>query len=190
MVRPGVGAADRMRERTLTGTAPRLPHSTRAGTAPLRQHGDFWLAESRAIGEYLEELIPEPRMLPPDLRDRARARQLMTWMRNDHEALRQERPAERITYPSPDPLPPLSPRAERAAGDLLRVAERLGAGPTGCLFGGRFGAVDVDLAFALMRLVATGTPMPEPTRAYADAVWHRPSVREYVEHSRPRPQPG
>src|SRR5688572_32881595 len=73
MVRSGVGAVDRMRERTMTGTAPVL------------QHGEFWLAESLAIVEYLEEVFPQPNMLPADVRDRARARQLMAWMRHDHE---------------------------------------------------------------------------------------------------------
>ena len=96
MLRKGVGAVDQMRDRTLTGTAPVL------------QHGELWLAESLAIVEYLEEQFPEPRMLPADVRERARARQLMTWMRNDHDPLRRERPSERILYPSDAPLPPLS----------------------------------------------------------------------------------
>lgn len=81
VMRHGVGAIDQMHERTLTGTAPVL------------QHGTFMIAESLAIVEYLEEVFPDPRLLPTDVRDRARARQVMTWMRDGHQALRRERPA-------------------------------------------------------------------------------------------------
>lgn len=172
MMRKGVGAIDLMRDRTFTGTAPVL------------QHGDFWLAESLAIIEYLEEMFPNPPMLPLDVRARARARQLMAWMRQEHDALRRERPAERILYPSAQPLHPLSDDAQRAADNLVRVATRLGADSRGALFD-TFGVIDVDLAFALMRLVATGFAVPEPLRAYARAVWERPTVREFVEHERP-----
>lgn len=173
MLRKGSGVIDPMHEKTLTGTAPVL------------QHGSFWLAESQAIVEYLDEAFPDPHVLPVDLRERARARQLMTWMRNEHEPLRRERPTERIMYPELGDLPPLSPAAQRAANDLIRVAERLGAGPSGCVFGDRFGAIDAELAFALMRLVATGHPIPERIAAYVKSVWSRPSVREFVEHPRP-----
>jgi len=172
MLRHGVGLIDAMHDRTLTGTSPVI------------QHGTFWLAESLAIVEYLEEVFPGPRMLPEDLHDRARARQIMTWMRNDHGALRVERPSARIFYPLVD-LPPLSGAAQRAADDLIRVTERLGADARGCLFGGKFGVIDVDVAFALMRLVATGVEIPERLRAYIATVWARPSVREFIEHRRP-----
>lgn len=172
MLRHGVGMIDAMHDRTLTGTSPVI------------QHGAFWLAESLAIIEYLEEVFPSPRMLPEDLRDRARARQIMTWMRNDHGPLRLERPTARIFYPIAD-LPPLSAAAQRVADELIRVTGRLGADARGCLFGGKFGVIDVDVAFALMRLVATGIELPEQLRAYVATVWARPSVREFVEHRRP-----
>jgi len=172
MLRKGAGMIEGMHERTLTGTAPVL------------QHGSFWLAESLAIVEYLDELYPATRILPGDLRDRARARQLMTWMRNEHEALRRERPSERVFYPSV-PIAPLSPDARHAAADLLRVTERLGADERGYVFGDRFSIFDVELAFALMRLVSTEHPVPDVARAYVRAVWSRPSVRAFVEHPRP-----
>jgi glutathione S-transferase len=172
MLRKGAGLTDAMRDRTLTGAAPVL------------QHGSFWLAESLAIVEYLEELFPQPPMLPVDVRDRARARQLMTWMRNDHEALRLERPSERIFYRGPDAAP-LSPAARAIADDLVRVSLRLGVDARGAVFGGQFSVLDLELAFALMRLVATGHEVPEAVRAYAAAVWARPSGREFIDPARP-----
>jgi glutathione S-transferase len=172
MLRHGSGLVDVMHERTLTGTAPVL------------QHGAFWLAESSAIVEYLEDVVPEPRMLPIDPRERARARQVAAWMRSEHAVLRQERPAERIFYPAV-PIGELSPEGRAAAASLVRVAERLGADARGYVLGGRFGVIDVELAFALMRLVATDYELPEAVIAYARAVFARPSVRDFVEHVRP-----
>jgi glutathione S-transferase len=180
MMSRNVGAIDALRARTFTGTAPVL------------QHGTFWIAESLAIVEYLEDAFPPPhwpRLFPADLRDRARARQLLSWIRTSTDALRRERSSELMFYPPGKPLPPLSAEAQRDADRLLRVAELAGAGPSGCLFGGSFGIVDVDMAFTLMRLVSSGAPVPEPIVAYAAAVWARPSVREFVEHPRPPHQP-
>ena len=36
------------------------PARSLTGRVPALQHGDFWLAESSAIDEYLEELFPPP----------------------------------------------------------------------------------------------------------------------------------
>jgi len=175
MFQPRVGALEAMRERTLTGTAPVL------------QHGSLWIAESLAIVEYLEEAFPPPawpRILPVELGDRARARQVLSWLRTSQEPLRRERPTEHIFYPPPTPLAPLSIAAQQAADDLCYAAAGLGASASGCLFGD-FGVVDADLAFALMRLVATGAKIPPSIAAYARAVWARPSVVEFVRHPRP-----
>jgi glutathione S-transferase len=43
---------------------------------PVLVEGDFTLCDSSAIAAYLDEAYPEPPLLPPDLRDRARARWL------------------------------------------------------------------------------------------------------------------
>lgn len=46
----------------------------RAGTVPALVDGDFVLAESDTILEYLEDRFPQPALLPPDPCGRARAR--------------------------------------------------------------------------------------------------------------------
>jgi len=146
-----------------------------------------WLAESIAIVEYLEEVFAAPawpRILPADVRDRGRARQVMAWLRTSQHALRAERPTEMVFYPQAWPVHALTGDGQRDADDLVTVAERLGAGPRGHLFDG-VGVVDVDLAFALMRLVASGLAVPPAVAAYVAAVWARPSVRGFVERARP-----
>src|SRR4051812_33550813 len=53
---------------------------------PALRHDDFWIGESSAIAEYLEDRFPPPRsaaLFPADTRHRARARQLMAWLRSD-----------------------------------------------------------------------------------------------------------
>ena len=57
---------------------------TPTGTAPVLQHGSLWIGESLAIVEYLEETFAPPawpRLLPADVRDRAHARELSSWLR-------------------------------------------------------------------------------------------------------------
>ena len=169
------------------GVLPAIRSQTITGLEPALQHGDFWISESMAIIEYIEDAFPPPAfppLWPADLRSRARARQLMSWTRMEHNDMRVERNSTMVFYPPTGPLPPLSPIAARQARNLCAVIERLGASPEGALFG-QWCIADVDLAFALMRLIRTGYDVPAVARAYAEAVWNRPSVREYVEHARP-----
>jgi glutathione S-transferase len=150
---------------------------------PALQHGDFWLSESSAIAEYLEDVFPDrPRLLPGDARQRARARQIMAFIRSDLGPLREERSSETVFYPRGAALPPLSPAAQAAAGKLIQVASKLVSGP-GDLFGA-WCIADTDLAMVLQRLVHNRDTVPAPLQAYAEHQWQRPSVRAYLEHPR------
>lgn len=153
---------------------------------PSVDHDGFRLAESSAIAEYLEDLVPAPRLLPGDVRDRARARQLMAWMRSDVGALRDERSTVTMFYRFN--LPPLSTAGDRDARKLIRVADQMIPTGGGALFG-EWCLADSELAFMLHRLILTGEEVPERVRAYADAQWQRPSVRAFVDHSRPKTVP-
>lgn len=164
------------RERSLTGRVPSL------------EHDGFCLAESSAIAEYLDEAYADrpPRLLPEARHDRARARQIMAWLRSDLGALRDERSTVTMFYRFR--LKPLSPAAARDAEKLVSVAEKLiprGGGP---LFGG-WHLVDSELAFMLHRLILNGHQLPSPVREWAAAEWRRPSVRAFAEHARPAAVP-
>jgi glutathione S-transferase len=153
------------------------------GRVPALQHGDFWLTESSAIAEYLDDVVPErPRVLPADPRQRARARQLMAFIRSDLGPLREERSSETVFYPRGAPLPPLSAAGQAAAGKLIQVAGQLVSGPRD-LFGA-WCVADADLAMVLQRLVHNQEVVPAPLRAYAEHQWQRPSVRAYLDHPR------
>ena len=155
------------------------PDRSITGRVPSLQHGEFWLAESSAIDEYLEDVFPPPghaRLYPEDARQRARARQLQAWVRSDLMPIREERPTSSVF--SRAPVKPLSEAARAAVERLLRAASALV--PEGGYLFGAFTIADADLAMMLMRLVANGDPVPPGVKAYAEGVWARPSVQDWL----------
>jgi len=156
---------------------------------PVLADGAFQLSESSAIDEYLEEAYPSPahaRVFPVETQARARARQVMAWLRSDLMPIREERSAEYVFYPHDRlaPLAPLSSDGQRAAGKLLGAADRLVPSGGGPLFGA-WCIADTDLAMMLQRLVKTGHDVPAKIRAYADAQWERAAVKEFCAYERP-----
>jgi len=107
--------------RSLTASVPALEHDGRI------------ITESLAIAEYLAENFPfpaHPRLFPADLGERARARQLMLWLR--------------CAAPGPDALLTM---ATRALGDRPTVCS------TYCI-------ADSDLALALAQAAGDGVRLP------------------------------
>ena len=152
---------------------------------PALEHDGFWIAESSAIVEYLEEAFPAPRhapVMPTSLQDRARARQLMSWIRSDLMPIREERSTATVFFEKTST--PLTPAGRAAADKLLRIAaELLPPGKT-TLFD-TFTIADADLSLMLQRLAKNGDDVPAHLRDWANAVWARPSVAEFVAHARP-----
>lgn len=166
--------------------APEYIHGSLTGRVPAFEHEGFWLSESQAIVEYLEERFPAPkhrRALPVDMRDRARARQLMAWIRSDLMPIREERPTSSFFYANQS-VQPLSPRAESAVKSLLRVADVLIPEDRTQLFG-EWSIADTDFAVMLQRLRSNGHTLPAKVVRYVDAQWNRPLVKEWVEMKRP-----
>jgi glutathione S-transferase len=151
---------------------------------PCIEHGDAVLSESLAIIEYLDEVFPapaHPRVLPVTVPARARARQLLGWLRSDLLPLREERPTTTMFFERA--TAPLSERARAAADKLVRVADAVVPAGEGALFGDWCSA-DADLAFMLHRLILNDDPVPERVRRYAVAQWQRASVRLFVDRQR------
>lgn len=173
--------------------APAFAERSLTSRVPVLVDGDVTLSESSAIVEYLEDAYPAPghaRVLPADVPSRARARQVMAWLRSDLMPIREERSSEYVFYPHAQlaPFAPLSAAGERAARKLMAAAERLVPAGSGPLFGA-WCVADNDLAMMLQRLVKTGYRVPAPIRAYAEAQWERAAVREFREHERPPFEP-
>jgi glutathione S-transferase len=154
------------------------------GKVPALRHGDFWLAESSAIDEYVDEAFgppDHPRLYPEDPRGRAHVRMVQAFLRTDLGPLRQERPTS--TFFLGEAVGPLGKEARASAERLFGIAGQLLA-PGASFLAGRFSPGDADLALMLQRLVANGDPCPERLAAYARAIFARPSVREWLARTR------
>ena len=152
---------------------------------PTLIHQGFALSESSAIAEYLEEVAPgHNRLLPLDIKQRARARQLQAWLRSDLLVIRKERPADLIYFGKKDT--PLSDDALAAVDRLFFVADRLLEGGAEHLFGD-WSIADTDLAIMLNRLVANGDQVPSRLVAYVHRQWDRDSVRAWMDIERAAP---
>lgn len=150
------------------------------GLVPTLVHGDFWLSESVAISEYLAETFAPPaypRLMPSDVRERARARQVMSWLRTSSMGLRSDRPTTSV-FMKPVSTP-MSEKGRADADEVLRIAGQLIA-PGMLSIGSEWCIADADLALVLMRLVANGDSVPAHLRDYAKAQWDRPSIRKYL----------
>ncbi|MGF6515533.1 glutathione S-transferase [Pseudomonas sp. BT76 TE3572] len=152
---------------------------------PTLVHQDFALSESSAITEYLEEIAPgHNKLLPQDIKQRARARQLQAWLRSDLLVIRKERPADLIYFGKKDT--PLSDDALAAVDRLFFVADRLLEGGAEHLFDD-WSIADTDLAIMLNRLVANGDQVPSRLAAYVRRQWDRDSVRAWMDIERAAP---
>jgi glutathione S-transferase len=160
---------------------------------PALVDGDFSLSESSAVVEYLEDKWPAPEhapLLPREVQQRARARQVMAWLRSDLLPIREERSSEYVFYPAESlpPYAPLSAAAQTAVAKLVSFAGRIVPADGGPLFGA-WCIADTDLAMMLQRLVKTSEPLPAPLLSFAQREWRRPSVQSFVNANRPPHRP-
>ena len=181
------GLSYRVEELSLGDKAQRRPEyrgASMTGRVPAIDHDGFWLAESGAIVDYLDEAFPAPtypRVLPDDIKDRARARMVLDWIRSDLMPIREERPTHTMFYARADK--PLSPAGEASVERLYETASRLLHDGATSLFGAWCQA-DSDLAFMLHRLILNGHDVPPKLRAFAVHQWARPSVQKWVTRAR------
>ncbi len=143
-----------------------------------------WVSESTAIVEYLEEcFVPPlfPRVLPVDTEERARARQVMGFVRTDVREIPHERPTSTLFYPERrEGLMPLTERGRVAMARLLVIAERFVSNhrTTVC---SEWSIADADLTLLLQRLALNGERLTDKLKRYVDANWSRPSMQSFID---------
>ncbi len=150
---------------------------------PTLQVDNFFLSESSAITEYLEERFPAPefeRLYPRDREKRARAREMQAWLRSDFMWIRQERPTEVLF--AGERFPPLTPTAQQSVDKLVAAVQRLLLEGQQNLFG-EWSIADTDLAVMLNRLVLHGDNLPVQLQHYAEFQWQRASVQLWLAES-------
>lgn len=157
---------------------PEYAHASVTSRVPALDHDGFVVAESSAIVEYLEDVFPERRVLPVDPKQRARARQVMAWIRSDDTLpIREERPTSTMFYDHTNKQ--LSPAAVTAVTKLFDVCDRLLIGDATSMFGANTVA-DADLAFMVQRLLMNGGEVPPKVRRFAEAQWKRPVIAKFM----------
>ncbi len=151
---------------------------------PTLIHNGFYLSESSAISEYLEETFPAPQyspLYPTERQAKAKARELQAWLRSDFMPIREERPTD-VIFLQPSPAA-LSPAAQACAEQLFEAADRLLNVDSPYLFG-EWCIADTDLAVMLSRLLSNGDEVPEKLSAYVQQQWQRAAVQSWVNQTR------
>jgi glutathione S-transferase len=169
---------------------PELAGKTYTDLIPKLQHGEVFLAESLAILEYLEELFPAPgyrSLFPRGAVERARARMLLSWYRCAFHRLREERPTESILYPGRQATKALSGEAREEVEEWVRVLRQIRSPGAEFLFG-EWSIADSETALMLHRLIASGDELDADLGRYAEALWRRPSMAEFVNAKRRLPE--
>lgn len=147
---------------------------------PTLVHDDFYLSESSAIIEYLDELYPAPDhpvVFPGDIHQKARARQIQAWIRSDFLLIRDERSTE-VVFCKPSDKP-LTEAAKAEAAKLFAAADNLIKDDAANLFND-WCIADTDLALMLNRFVLNGDDVPDKLKSYAGRQWARSSVQQWV----------
>jgi glutathione S-transferase len=144
---------------------------------PALDHDGFYLSESSAIDEYIDESFPGIKLYPTSTKEKAKARQVQAWLRSDLMPIRMERSTEVIFY---KPVTtPLSESAQEAAKKLFFIADELLKDGQQNLFG-EWCIADTDFALMLNRLVLNGDSVPEKLAHQ----WQRQSIQAWMNKSK------
>jgi glutathione S-transferase len=147
-----------------------LTHSP-AGKVPCLIDGAVTVWDSLAILEYLAETHRQ--LWPADAAERARARSLSAEMHSGFANLRTHMSMNvRKRYPGQG-------RTPEVQGEIARVVQIWNACSKPFLFGA-FGAVDAMYAPVVLRFRTYEVELPQPARAYADAVLELPAMKEWI----------
>lgn len=158
-----------------------------AGTLPAIDHDGFVLAESEAINEYLNEVYPDPAMLPADPRQRAQARALSRF----HDTRLE--PALRAIFPH---VAPARRDSAFVASQANLLSERLAqltqiSDPSPLLFGERLSLADCGFPISflfvetLSELMEFGIDWPAGIKAYGEALQNDKTVAAEFKSYRP-----
>ena len=150
-----------------------------SGKVPLLKYGDDTVWDSLAIAEYLAERFPADGLWPADPTARAAAPSVAAEMHAGFMALRRGLPMNlRAHYPAHARTADVDAEASRIQ-DIWRTCRRR-FGADGPFLFGRFTAADAFYAPMVGRFRTYDVPLDAVCRAYADAVWETPDMKEWV----------
>ena len=148
------------------------------GTLPALDHDGVVIGDSEAIAEYLDEVFPDPPMLPGDAVARVRAREMARF----HDTRLE--PEVRVLFGQVAPATRDPAVLHKAAKRISMRLEQLAAllAQPGMPGGLTLGDCGMPVSFAwieaLDALLDLGIAWPGPVRAYAQRVGAVPAVRD------------
>jgi glutathione S-transferase len=157
-----------------------------AGKVPVLLDGDVRVWESLAILEYLAEKFPGAGLWPTPERARAHARAVAAEMHSGFLALRGQLPMNIRRPVIPRPLDD-GARADAARIEAIWNECRAQFGSGGPFLYGRFGAADAMYAPVAWRFHTYAVEVSATARAYMDAVFALPALREWRDAARREP---
>jgi glutathione S-transferase len=161
------------------GSAERIRAASPGGKVPALVDGDVVVWESLSIIEYIADRFPD-RVWPFDRAARAHARSLSTEMHAGFAPLRARCPMNIRRAPKPVVLgPEVEANVARIVAGWAEARSRFGA--SGPFLYGAFSGADAMYAPVVSRFHSYAVAVPEPVRAYMDAVMALPAWREWKE---------
>jgi glutathione S-transferase len=177
---------------------PTTPHTPEVdaihpfGKIPVLRHGDFTLAESRAICLYVDRAFDGPPLVPADVKGAAKVEQWLSLVNTKIDLLLVRRYLGAWFFPSTSDGSPDRQVIDAALAEMRAHFAVLDAavGPTGYLANDSFTLADINLLPILFYM----DKMPESRRMLADTKhlrgyferhFQRPSVQRTVPESMP-----
>ena len=156
------------------------------GRVPSLHHGDLVIWDSLAIAEYLAETFPDRTLWPKGREARATARALAAEMHSSFQNLRKNMPVNiRRSSPGVGLLPEVLEEIAHITASWKRT--RAGFGSGGPFLFGTWSLADCFYAPVIARLRTYTVPLDAEAKAYSEAVWGQPDVREWVEAAKVEP---
>ena len=154
-----------------------------SGRVPVLRYGEFVVWDTMAIQEYLAEEFHQAHLWPTDRFARATARSVSAEMHSGFGALRTAMPMNIRRKPFE------LRRSAEVEADVARIQaiwmdcrRRFGAG--GPFLFGRYSIADSMYAPVATRFRTYGVPMDETAKAYVEAIYTAPAMKEWVEASK------
>lgn len=161
-------------------TKEKIAKISPSGLVPVLKHGDTFIWDSLAIGEYLAEIFPDKQLWPKDEKIRAYARSISCEMHSGFQMLRkhlpfnaQERYANYV----------ISPEAQIDIDRIIKIwldcrqkyAER------GPMLFGNFTIADAMFAPVASRFITYNVGIPEVIQQYVDAIMALPEMKMWCQ---------
>lgn len=168
------------------GSKQRILAHAPSGKVPALRHGEVTVWDSLAICEYLAERHPTAGLWPWDPAARALARSVSAEMHSGFQDLR------RNLFMDLKRTIDASERRAAAAADIARVQAiwrdcRARYGEDGPFLFGRFSIADCMYAPVCTRFTTWGVEVDADARAYMDAVFALPAMRDWIAAAKDEP---